>query len=91
MSATEPYDEAAQPHPRHRRDGVPFDGAPDLGIFASSRLDTNSADGTAHTVADAGPMAGSMPVPVAAPLIEPDAPDLDLTEFGEDPDVELAG
>jgi hypothetical protein len=83
MSATEPYDEATQPHPRHRRDGVPFDGAPDLGIFASSRLDTNSADGTAHVVSDAAPL--------AAPLIEPDAPDLDLTEFGEDPDVELAG
>lgn len=73
MSATEPYDEATQPHPRHRRDGVPFDGAPDLGIFASSRLDTESGHTVAHTV------------PPAA------LPDLDLTEFGENPDTELAG
>ena len=91
MSATDQYDESTQPHPRHRRDGVPFDGAPDLGIFASSRLDTNSSDATAHTVADEAPAPGPISASVAAPLIEPDAPDLDLTEFGEDPDTELAG
>jgi hypothetical protein len=85
MSATEPLDESTQPHPRHRRDGVPFDGAPDLGIFASSRLDTNSADPTAHTVSD--PLGASE----STPLAEPESVDLDLTEFGEDPDTELAG
>jgi len=73
MNETEPYDESTEPHPRHRRDGVPFDGAPDLGVFASSRLDTNSGSLTVHTVED-----------------DP-AADLDLSDFGENPDIELAG
>jgi hypothetical protein len=73
MSETQPYDESTQPHPRHRRDGVPFDGAPDLGVFASSRLDTNSGPMPVHTLAD-----------------DP-AADLDVSAFGENPDVERAG
>lgn len=85
MSATESFDESTQPHPRHRRDGVPLDGAPDLGLFASSRLDSNSADATAHSLSD------RLQSSSGAPLAEPESPDLDLTEFGENPDVELAG
>lgn len=28
--------EMTQPHPKHRREGVPYDGAPDLGLYAAA-------------------------------------------------------
>ena len=38
-------DAPTQPHvPRHRRDGVPLDGAPDLGLFATGPLSKAAAD-----------------------------------------------
>ena len=69
--------EDTQPHvPKHRRDGVPLDGAPDLGVFASGLR---------------GEPTGAVDIPfAAAPAPEP-LDDLDLSEFGEDPDTELAG
>ena len=69
--------EDTQPHaPKHRRDGVPLDGAPDLGVFASGLR------GEPTDVID---------IPTApTPWAEP-RDDVDLSEFGEDPDTELAG
>ncbi|MCU1578784.1 MAG: hypothetical protein JWP19_988 [Rhodoglobus sp.] len=33
-----------QPHPKHRRDGVPLDGAPDLGLFGTGAPSAEPAD-----------------------------------------------
>jgi hypothetical protein len=42
---TDWIDAATPPHqPRHRRDGVPLDGAPDLGLFATGSLSKAAAD-----------------------------------------------
>ena len=69
--------EDTQPHtPKHRRDGVPLDGAPDLGVFASG-LRGEPTGGVEVTIAPS-----SRPEPLD---------DLELSEFGEDPDTELAG
>ena len=67
--------EETQPHvPKHRRDGVPLDGAPDLGVFASGLRDAPT---------------GAIDTPL--PLLDRETADPDLSEFGENPDIELAG
>jgi hypothetical protein len=37
-------DDADQPHPKHRRDGVPLDGAPDLGLFGTGASPAGPTD-----------------------------------------------
>jgi hypothetical protein len=85
MGTIDPLDERTQPHPnpRHRRDDVPVDGVP---------LDGVPFDGAPGAGGLAIPRrekkSGS--VPVQAPRHLDPAP-ADLSDSGDDPDVELAG
>lgn len=54
IPANDWMDDAAQPHPKHRRDGVPLDGAPDLGLFATGATPTQPADAGASPADGAG-------------------------------------
>jgi hypothetical protein len=44
IRANDWMDDATQVHPKHRRDGVPLDGAPDLGLFGTGAPSAGPTD-----------------------------------------------
>ncbi len=61
---------------RHRRDGVPLDGAPDLGLFAQARSATIEPVTASDWSSPPGPYVAPSPIPPQLP------PPPTLSEFG---------
>ena len=95
----------AEPHqPKHRRDGVPLDGAPDLGLYTapspiiSEPVTTSTwaappeyvAPSSVPPESPAAPTVSEYPSPPAPPPVQPLADPVADFE-GENPDTAAAG